>query len=357
MDALEASHTDMPALECKLAIQCSAGLAIANRGVDAVQMANRALACADRAADVVLRGRSLSTLADAQRVEATDIEAAKRNGEEAVRILRSVPSAPPEELASALNNLGVVHFIMGNMDAGIAAAEEAIAINRQLGQEGSYKAMFDLHNISQIERGAGRFDDAERHTREALVLVERFAGMKHPHRASVLASLALIKRSKKEFAEGEKYQREAIEILTELDLGNSPDAGIAFLNLASLLRDQDKLPEAVDAGREAVRIVDGVPGQDPWISAAARMSLGRALTASKRYPEAEKPLQEAWVLLEPLGIDPKRRSSGLLALCQLFKAWNAADPVALPAEKLESCRERVRAFEAAHPGSIPANSY
>jgi hypothetical protein len=31
--------------------------------------------------------------------------------------------------------------------------------------------------------------------------------------------------------------------------------------------------------------------------------------------------------------------------------------VALPAEKLESCRERVRAFEAAHPGSIPANSY
>jgi tetratricopeptide (TPR) repeat protein len=121
--------------------------------------------------------------------------------------------------------------------------------------------MFDLHNISQIERGAGRFDDAERHTREALVLVERFAGMKHPHRASVLASLALIKRSKKEFAEGEKYQREAIELLTELDLGNSPDAGIAFLNLASLLRDQDKLPEAVDAGREAVRIVDGVPGQ------------------------------------------------------------------------------------------------
>lgn len=357
MDALEASHTDMPALECKLAIQCSAALAIANRGVDAVQMANRALACADRADDAVLRGRSLSTLADAQRVEATDIEAAKRNGEEAVRILRVVPGAPPEELASALNNLGVVHFLLGEMDAGIAAAEEAIAINRQLGQEGSYKAMFDLHNISQIERGAGRFDDAERHTREALVLVERFAGMKHPHRASVLASLALIKRSKKEFAEGEKYQREAIEILTELDLGNSPDAGVAFLNLASLLRDQDKLPEAVDAGREAVRIVDGVPGQDPWISAAARMSLGRALTASKRYPEAEKPLQEAWVLLEPLGIDPKRRSSGLLALCQLYKAWNAADPVALPAERLESCRERVRAFEATHPGSIPANSY
>jgi tetratricopeptide (TPR) repeat protein len=357
MDALEASHTDLPALECKLAIQCSAGLAIANRGAEAVVMAHRALTCADRATDAVLRGRSLSTLADAQRVDATDMAAAKQNGEEAVRILRSVPGAPPEELASALNNLGVVHFIMGDMDAGIAASEEAIAINRQLGQEGTYKAMFDLHNISQIERGAGRFDDAERHTREALVLVERFAGMKHPHRASVLASLALIKRSKKEFAEGEKYQREAIEILTELDLGNSPDAGIAFLNLASLLRDQDKLPEAVDAGREAVRIVDGVPGQDPWISAAARMSLGRALTASKRYPEAEKPLQEAWVLLEPLGIDPKRRSSGLLALCQLYKAWNAADSVALPAEKLEACRERVRAFEAAHPGSIPANSY
>ena len=357
LDALETSNSDMSALECKLAIQCSAGLAIANRGVDAVQMANRALAAADRAQDDVLRGRSLSTLADAQRVEATDIASAKRNGEESVRLLRLTKGAPPEELASALNNLGVVYFIMGDMDAGIAASEEAIAINRQLGQDGSYKAMFDLHNISQIERGAGRFDDAERHTREALVIVERFAGMKHPHRVSVLASLALIKRSKKEFAEGEGYQREAIAILTELGLGNSPDAGIAFLNLASLLRDQDKISEAIDAGREAVRIVDGVPGQDPWVSAAARMSLGRALTVAKRYPEAEAPLQEAWVLLEPLGIDPKRRSSGLLALCQLYKAWNAADPLALPTEKLEACRERVRAFEAEHPGSIPANSY
>ena len=357
MDALEASHTDMPALECKLAIQCSAGLAIANRGAEAAVMAQRALAVADRAQDGVLRGRSLSTLADAQRVEATDMAAAKQNAEEAVRLLRSIPDAPREELSSALNNLGIVYFTLGEMDLGIAANEEAIEINRALGKSNSYTAMFDLHNLSLIERGVGRLDDAETHEREALAIIEKLAGMNHPNRATVLGGLSLIKRAKKEFAEGEQYAREGLQILNQSDQGSSPDAAIAYMNLASLLRDQDKYADAVVAGSDAVRILNGVPSADPWLCAAARMSLGRALTASKRYPEAEKPLQEAWVLLEPLGIDPKRRSSGLLALCQLYKAWNAADPVALPAEKLESCRERVRAFETAHPGSIPANSY
>ena len=357
MDALEASHTDMPALECKLAIQCSAGLAIANRGAEAAVMAQRALAVADRAQDGVLRGRSLSTLADAQRVEATDMAAAKQNAEEAVRLLRSIPDAPREELSSALNNLGIVYFTLGEMDLGIAANEEAIEINRALGKSNSYTAMFDLHNLSLIERGVGRLDDAEKHEREALAIIEKLAGMNHPNRATVLGGLSLIKRAKKEFAEGEQYAREGLQILNQSDQGSSPDAAIAYMNLASLLRDQDKYADAVVAGSDAVRILNGVPSADPWLYAAARMSLGRALTASKRYPEAEKPLQEAWVLLEPLGIDPKRRSSGLLALCQLYKAWNAADPVALPAEKLESCRERVRAFETAHPGSIPANSY
>ena len=357
MDALEANHTDMPALECKLAIQCSAGLAIANRGAEAAVMAQRALAVADRAQDGVLRGRSLSTLADAQRVEATDMAAAKQNAEEAVRLLRSIPDAPREELSSALNNLGIVYFTLGEMDLGIAANEEAIEINRALGKSNSYTAMFDLHNLSLIERGVGRLDDAEKHEREALAIIEKLAGMNHPNRATVLGGLSLIKRAKKEFAEGEQYAREGLQILNQSDQGSSPDAAIAYMNLASLLRDQDKYADAVVAGSDAVRILNGVPSADPWLYAAARMSLGRALTASKRYPEAEKPLQEAWVLLEPLGIDPKRRSSGLLALCQLYKAWNAADPVALPAEKLESCRERVRAFETAHPGSIPANSY
>ena len=66
---------------------------------------------------------------------------------------------------------------------------------------------------------------------------------------------------------------------------------------------QAALIERLTIAIEAVKVLDGVPGQDPWLRAAARMSLGRALTASKRFPEAEPVLQEAWGLLEPLGID------------------------------------------------------
>ena len=356
MDAV-AAVPEGRALECRLAVQCAAALANAQRGADAVVVAGRARDAAAATLDAVLLAKSLSTLADAQRVEAKDLDVARANALESVRLLRAAPGAPREELAAALNNLGLVLFDAGDLDAGIATTEEAIAINKELGKEGGYKAMFDLHNLGQIERTAGRLDAAEGHAREALAIVDRLAGTSHPHRASVLGSLALIKRAKKEFAAGEQFEREALKVLLDAGRGASPDAGIAWLNLASLLRDQDKLPEAIDAGREAVKVLDGVPGQDPWLRAAARMSLGRALTASKRFPEAEPVLQEAWGLLEPLGIDPKRRSSGLLALCQLYKAWNAADAAACPDAKLESCRDRVKAFEAEHPGAIPAGSY
>jgi hypothetical protein len=88
-----------------------------------------------------------------------------------------------------------VHFDLGELDAGIFVTEEAIAIGRETGKSGTYKAMFDLHNLAQIERTAGRLDDAERHAREALAIVERLAGMDHPHRATIIANIALAQRS------------------------------------------------------------------------------------------------------------------------------------------------------------------
>ena len=139
--------------------------------------------------------------------------------------------------------------------------------------------------------------------------------------------------------------------------GASPDAAIGRLNLSSLLRDQGKLDESIDEGRVAVTMIDAVPGQDAWLRAAARMALGRALMARRRWPEALPPLAEAWELLEPMQIDPKRRSSGLLALYQLHRDWSKADPAAVPPEAVAEWRAKVDAFERAHPGTVPASAY
>ena len=343
-------------LECALAIGASSQLANAQRGKEAVVYAERALAAARRAGSPASGANALSALADALRTEAEDLPRAKQCALESVAILRTVDGASRDDLAAALNNLGLVHFDLGELDAGIFVTEEAIAIGRETGKAGTYKAMFDLHNLAQLERTAGRLDDAERHAREALAIVERLAGMDHPHRATIIANIALAKRSKKEFAEAESLQREGLRVLEAAEQGRTPDAGIAWLNLASILRDEEKFAEAADAGAHAVEVIDGIDGSDPWLRAAARMSLGRALTASKRFAEAEAPLKEAWGLLEPLGIDPKRRSSGLLALYQLYRAWNAADGSACPTARVDEWRDRVRAFDAEHPGAIPPNA-
>jgi len=187
--------------------------------------------------------------------------------------------------------------------------------------------------------------------------LERFAGKDHPNRASVLGNLALVLRARKEFPEGESIQREALRVLEASGAGQGADAGIAWLNIASLCRDQGKVDEAVEAGGRAVAILERAPETDPWLLAAARMAMGRALVAAKRWREAEAPLLAAWTALEPLDIDVRRRSAALLAVFQLYRDWAAADAGGVPSDVLESWRAKVRAFDAANPGVIPEGAY
>ena len=345
------------AVECAAAVKAAATCANANRASEAIGFAERAMAAAARRpGDRALRAAALTALSDSLRVEAKDLVRARSSADEAIALLRDDP-ARRTELAAALNNLGLVLQDLGELDAGIRALEEAIAIGIETGRDGEYRATFELHNLSGVERGLGRLDDAERHGRQALAIVERLAGPSHPHRAVILGNLALVKRAGKQFAEGEALQREALATLERAGQGASPDAAIGRLNLSSLLRDQGKLDESIDEGRVAVTMIDAVPGQDAWLRAAARMALGRALMARRRWPEALPPLAEAWELLEPMQIDPKRRSSGLLALYQLHRDWSKADPAAVPPEAVAEWRAKVDAFERAHPGTVPASAY
>ena len=357
LDALASADPPAPAVECATAIQASSLLANVRRGVEAVAFAERAMSAATRSPDPARDvARAKSALGEALRAEGNDLARAQALLEESVAALRPMADSQ-EDLAAALNNLGIVRIDRGDLDGARSALEEAIGINESLGVAGRYRAMFELHNLALAERVAGKLDDAERHGRQALALAERFAGKDHPNRASLLGNLALVLRARKEFPEGESIQREALRVLEASGAGQGADAGIAWLNIASLCRDQGKVDEAVEAGGRAVSILERVPETDPWLLAAARMAMGRALVAAKRWREAEAPLLAAWTALEPLDIDARRRSAALLAVFQLYRDWAAADAASVPADALESWRAKVHAFDAANPGVIPGGAH
>ena len=357
LDALASADPPAPEVECAVAIQASSLLANVRRGVEAIAFAERAMSAAARSPDPARdSARAKSALGESLRTEGNDLARAQAVLEESVAALRPLAGSQ-EDLAAALNNLGIVRIDRGDLDGARSALEEAIRINGSLGTAGGYRAMFELHNLATTERVAGKLDDAERHGRQALALVERFAGKDHPNRASVLGNLALVLRARKEFAEGESIQREALRVLEASGAGQGADAGIAWLNIASLCRDQGKVDEAVEAGGRAVAILERAPETDPWLLAAARMAMGRALMAAKRWQEAETPLLAAWTALEPLDIDARRRSAALLAVFQLYRDWAAADAGGVPADALESWRAKVRAFDEASPGVIPEGAY
>ena len=357
LDSLASADPPAPAVECAVAIQASNALSNVRRGAEAVAFAERAMTAAARSPDAARdMARARSALGDALRTAGADMARARGELEEAVRSLRANPDAT-QDLAAALNNLGIVLLDVGELDGARAALEEAVRINESLGAAGGYRAMFELHNLSHAERIAGKLDDAERHARQALALVDRFAGKDHPNRASVLGNLALVLRARKEFAEGESIQREALRVLEASGAGDGADAGVAWLNIASFCRDQSKVDEAVEAGGRAVAILERAPEMDPWLLAAARMASGRALVAARRWPEAEGPLRAAWEALEPLDVDARRKSAALLAVFQMYREWSAADAAGVPPGALESWRGKVRAFDGAHPGVIPEGAY
>ncbi|MFM8818507.1 MAG: hypothetical protein ACKOHI_11655, partial [Phycisphaerales bacterium] len=105
------------------------------------------------------------------------------------------------------------------------------------------------------------------------------------------------------------------------------------------------------------RTAAGLDGLVHLALVAARMAMGRALVAAKRWREAEAPLLAAWAALEPLDIDARRRSAALLAVSQMYRDWAAADAGGVSADVLESWRAKVRAFDAANPGVIPEGAY
>jgi tetratricopeptide (TPR) repeat protein len=225
-----------------------------------------------------------------------------------------------------------------------------------------------MNDLATVLTSQGRFDEAERHYREALEVFGRTLPKDHPKLGETLVNLGLLLDRQGRLEESEALTRQGLDLFRKSLDHDAPDLASALNNYGMLLHRQGKLDEAEPLFREALAIVRRIPGYpfaahvlsnlasllldqgraaeaeplyresidalqrlgspERWKFGIAREGLGRSLTELQRREEAETQLLEAeWILAPGHPLAPRRFHRRCVAgLVRLYDDWERAEP-------------------------------
>jgi serine/threonine-protein kinase len=307
----------------------------AAKPVSIAEILDRGAAHIDRqlADQPAMRASVHSTLGDVQNAIGAHGKAAP-HFEEAVRAAREHAAAtgPDITLAHRLTGLGQVLYETGDYPKAEATLREAIALLRELGENGEplaralsalctlswnsgrlaeaeplaaeslalRRALPDQEKlaISLVEHGIildslGHFEAGEAAYLEALELRRRVLGPRHATVATVLNNLGALACYRGDFAGGAARYREALEIRREKLGAKHPKVALSLVNLGYALGRMGELEPAEAVLRECLALRLEILGPDHPNVAHALDTLAAVLVHRGAFAEAEEMLARA----------------------------------------------------------------
>jgi predicted ATPase/class 3 adenylate cyclase len=200
--------------------------------------------------------------------------------------------------AITLNELGILHLIVGNSTESRRYLEQGLA----LGQEGIEAYL--LCNLGQILRDTGELYQAEVTLLKGLNLAQT-QGDAHLE-AIHLNDLALVSLRKHEFVEALKRAQASLEIFQTQQLNLSATSDLAIMAVAQLALKNEI--EALANANKALQILDGCNGEGPdfpqrdyWMCHQVLQALGETYRATHALGAAHRLLmQQAQRINEPI---------------------------------------------------------
>ena len=284
--------------------------------------------------------------------------------EQALHMRQKLLGPEHRDVAVTLVELGRVYSDQGFDARAEPLLRESLAIRGKVLGEGDHETATSENELGLLLWRRGVLGEAEALFRQSLATDRKTSGESSPDVASVLNNLALISMEKRNFAAAESPLRESLAIRRKA-LGDAhPGLIPALNNLANALREQGKYDEATSLLREALRIAERALGDahpliascdislarvdlargeaaaaEPllrralainqrayragdWRIGATQSLLGEALTALRRYDEAENVLVAArGVLTEGGGREGQVAAENRARLAALYQAW------------------------------------
>jgi CHAT domain-containing protein/Tfp pilus assembly protein PilF len=195
------------------------------------------------------------------------------------------------EAVEPLNNLARAERGLANYTAAEQHYKRAIAILDKQGDVPNAGILND--NLAVLYGFMGRLDEAERHSRRALQLLEQAFGPDHRNVGRAAGNFGVLLTEAARYSEAEPFLRRALTI-TEAQSPQDPvTLAVIADNLAGVLRLTGRQQAAMEQSQRALDTFEkNLPANHPSL-ATVRNNLGRLLLDMGRYEEAGAPLRQA----------------------------------------------------------------
>ncbi|MDA8019156.1 MAG: serine/threonine-protein kinase [Thermoanaerobaculia bacterium] len=179
-------------------------------------------------------------------------EEAGEAADEALAIRRQVFGENHSSTADSLQQSSTVRAKRGDFEAAEGLLQQALAIQRDLDdREGLANS---LYLLAELYDQQGKVEEAEGHHRQALAMLEELHGTDHPDLIDSLNGLAITVEQQGRFDEAEELYLRALDLSRQMLGPDHSNAGRILSNLALVYLRQERLDEAEPIFLEALAI-------------------------------------------------------------------------------------------------------
>jgi len=219
-----------------------------------------------------------------------------------VELVRAHPDIDPGEIASAINNLGLMMIEFDDLEQGRALIAEALTVRQEAGLA-ERRIATSYHNLAEAEDLLGNHREAMRLYRKALEIKERTIGRMHPSYATSLNGLGLAAVHIGDYQTRRRAVAEALEIRTALYGPDAPALYRDYNELAANDHDMGRYQEAIESYRRALELDASAEGggSNEWL---LTNNMGAAYKDLGLYAQAEDLYRRSLMLrIERFGND------------------------------------------------------
>jgi CHAT domain-containing protein/tetratricopeptide (TPR) repeat protein len=189
--------------------------------------------------------------------------------------------------ASRLNGEVVALYGRGKFREAVQAAQQALAIRKEVLGERHPDYAQSLHNLAGLYQAVGDYGKAEPLFRQALAITKEALGDKHPLYATGLYSLAVLYQQMGDYAQAEPLCRRALAIRKEALGDKHPLYATSLHNLAHLYQEMGDYAQAGPLCRQALAIHKQALGDKHPSYAQSLNSLALLYEAMGDFAQAE----------------------------------------------------------------------
>lgn len=177
----------------------------------------------------------------------------------AVKSLEATLGGDHLVLATCLNSLGSIRQDAGDIQEADALTRRALAIAEKAGGPDRLRASI-LNNLGTIALDRQRLDDADEFLRRSVEAGEPVYGADSYWMANTLLNLGIVARQRKHYEQAEAYYLRALAIREKLVPPDHPDIALNLNNLATLYSSRGDPARSLETHRRALAIWEKAGG-------------------------------------------------------------------------------------------------